>query len=55
MPYKIGRDRHRRNRHKLLEAHADVDPLAVRFTDLHRSVMELDGFTGDPKESNEKN
>jgi FeS assembly protein IscX len=39
---------------RLLEAHPDVDPLTVRFTDLHRWVMELDGFAGDAKESNEK-
>jgi len=31
-----------------------VDPLTVRFTDLHRWVMELDGFAGEGKESNEK-
>jgi len=31
-----------------------VDPLTVRFTDLHRHVCALEGFTGDPKLSNEK-
>jgi FeS assembly protein IscX len=30
-----------------------MDPLSVRFTDLHRYVTELPGFTGDPKTSNE--
>jgi FeS assembly protein IscX len=39
---------------RLLEAHPDVDPLTVRFTDLHQWVLQLDGFTGDPKGSNEK-
>ena len=39
---------------RLSEAHADTDPLTVRFTDLHRFVLELDGFVGDPKASNEK-
>jgi len=39
---------------RLLETHPDVDPLSVRFTDLHRWVMELGGFTGDAKDSNEK-
>ena len=39
---------------RLAEAHPDVDPLAVRFTDLHRWVTELEGFAGDPKASNEK-
>jgi FeS assembly protein IscX len=38
----------------LMQAHPDVDPLTVRFTDLHRWVMELEGFTGDAKDSNEK-
>ena len=35
-------------------AHPDADVLAVRFTDLHRWVTELEGFTGDPKKSNEQ-
>jgi FeS assembly protein IscX len=39
---------------RLNEAHPDVDPLSVRFTDLHRWVTELEGFAGDPKKSNEK-
>ena len=39
---------------RLLEAHPDVDPLSVRFTDLHQWVMKLEGFTGDSKGSNEK-
>ncbi|MCK6526665.1 Fe-S cluster assembly protein IscX [Myxococcota bacterium] len=38
----------------LYETHPDVDPLTVRFTDLHRWVLDLPGFTGDPKGSNEK-
>lgn len=38
----------------LVESHVDVDPLQIRFTDLHRWVMELDGFTDDPNRSNEK-
>jgi FeS assembly protein IscX len=37
----------------LVERYPDVDPLTVRFTDLHRWVVELPGFTGDPKASNE--
>ena len=37
----------------LVERHPDVDPLTVRFTDLHRYVMELPGFAGDAKASNE--
>ncbi|HUF93320.1 MAG TPA: Fe-S cluster assembly protein IscX [Candidatus Limnocylindria bacterium] len=38
----------------LSEKHPELDPLAVRFTDLHRYVLELAGFTDDPKASNEK-
>lgn len=38
----------------LFERHPDLDPLTVRFTDLHRWVSELPGFTDDPKASNEK-
>jgi FeS assembly protein IscX len=39
---------------RLLDAHPDVDPLTVRFTDLHRWITELPGFEGDPKKSNEQ-
>lgn len=39
---------------RLAEAHPDVDPLSVRFTDLHAWVLALPGFAGDPKSSNEK-
>lgn len=38
---------------RLSEAHPDVDPLTVRFTDLHAWICALDGFVGDPKASNE--
>ncbi len=31
----------------------DMDPLGVRFTDLRKWVMELEGFSDDPKASNE--
>ena len=37
----------------LMEAHPDVDPLTVRFTDLHRWVVALPGFGDDAKNSNE--
>lgn len=37
----------------LLEEYPAQDPLGVRFTDLHAWVVELDGFTGDPKASTE--
>lgn len=38
----------------LFEAHPDIDPKTVRFTDLHRWVCELDGFGDDPNRSGEK-
>jgi len=37
----------------LMDAHPDVDPLTVRFTDLHRWVVALPGFRDDAKNSNE--
>jgi len=38
---------------ELSEAHPDVDPQWVRFTDLHAWIMALPDFTGDPDKSNE--
>ncbi len=38
---------------ELADAHEGVDPLTVRFTDLHRMVTELDEFDDDPKASTE--
>jgi FeS assembly protein IscX len=37
----------------LYEKFPGVDPLTVRFTDLHKWVAELDGFSDDPARSNE--
>ncbi|MFN3393045.1 MAG: Fe-S cluster assembly protein IscX [Candidatus Thermochlorobacter sp.] len=37
----------------LQEKYPDIDPLTVRFTDLHRYVTELPDFADDPKASNE--
>jgi FeS assembly protein IscX len=37
----------------LMDAHPDVDPLTVRFTDLHKWVVALPGFRDDVKGSNE--
>jgi len=39
---------------RLVDSRPDVDPLTVRFTDLHRWITELPGFAGDPKRSNEQ-
>ncbi len=36
------------------EAHPDVDVLSIRFTDLHRWVMDLPDFKDDPERSGEK-
>ena len=36
------------------EAHPDVDIMSIRFTDLHRWVMELPDFKDDPERSGEK-
>jgi FeS assembly protein IscX len=37
----------------LMDAYPDVDPLTVRFTDLHKWVVALPEFRDDPKNSNE--
>jgi FeS assembly protein IscX len=37
----------------LAEAHPDVDPLTVRFTDLRKWVVELPDFRDDPMASSE--
>ena len=39
---------------ELEEAHGDVDPQYVRFTDLHAWVCDLAEFDDDPNHSNEK-
>ena len=44
----------RTSRSRSARSHPDLDPLTVRFTDLHRWVTELPGFADDPKGSNEK-
>lgn len=38
----------------LLEAHPDVDPKTIRFTDLYKWVLALPEFSDDPKHSGEK-
>jgi FeS assembly protein IscX len=37
----------------LSEKYPDLDPLTVRFTDLHRMVTEIPEFGDDPNGSNE--
>jgi FeS assembly protein IscX len=38
---------------QLVEKFPSLDPLTVRFTDLHRYVVELEGFADDPSQSSE--
>ena len=38
---------------KLYENHPDIDPLTLRFTDLHKWITELEDFADDPKRSSE--
>jgi FeS assembly protein IscX len=38
----------------LVDAHPDVDPKGVRFTDLYQWVLALPGFDDDPKRCGEK-
>ena len=38
----------------LFETYPNIDPLSLRFTDLHKKVTSLPGFNDDPKRSNEK-
>jgi len=38
----------------LFEKFPELDPKTVRFTDLHKWVMALPGFSDDPKRSGEK-
>lgn len=38
---------------QLAEKFPAIDPLTIRFTDLHRYVTGLEGFADDPKLSNE--
>ncbi len=39
---------------ELIDAHPDVDPQYIRFTDLHAWVCALPGFDDEPNKSNEK-
>jgi FeS assembly protein IscX len=37
----------------LYDKFPDIDPLSVRFTDLHRWICALEDFADDPQRSNE--
>jgi len=38
---------------QLQELHPEIEPYTVRFTDLHRYVLGIPGFMGDPAKSTE--
>ena len=38
---------------QLQEKHPELEPYSVRFTDLHKFVMELPGFIGEAQKSTE--
>jgi FeS assembly protein IscX len=38
---------------ELYDKYPDVDPLQVRFTDLHKWITELEDFSDDPAKSSE--
>ena len=38
----------------LIEKYPDIDPKYIRFTDLHKWVIELEDFEDNPDNSNEK-
>ena len=38
----------------LVEKYPDIDPKYIRFTDLHKWVVELEDFEDNPDNSNEK-
>ena len=39
---------------ELFDRYPDVDPLSVRFTDMHDWICKLEDFDDDPYRSNEK-
>lgn len=39
---------------ELFDKYPEIDPKTIRFTDLHRWIMALDGFDDAPERSGEK-
>jgi FeS assembly protein IscX len=39
---------------ELFEKFGELNPLTMRFTDMHKAVCELPDFADDPKKSNER-
>ena len=50
---KLTWDRYEDIAYALFEEHPEIDPTNIRFTDLHKWITELDGFSDDPMKSNE--
>ena len=38
---------------QLADKYPETDPLTVRYTDLHKSIIALEGFSGDAQDSSE--
>ncbi len=38
----------------LFDRYDTLDPLTVRFTDMHKWILDLEDFAGKPEDSNEK-
>lgn len=53
MPTKLTWDNANEIAYALFEKFPDQDPTHIRFTDLHKWITELDGFSDDPMKSNE--
>ncbi len=53
MPPKFGWDDAEEIGIQLAEKFPDTDPLTIRFTDLHKWIVGLEGFSGDPAQSSE--
>jgi FeS assembly protein IscX len=53
MPLKFGWDDAEEIGIQLADKFPETDPLSIRFTELLKWVVELEGFTGDPKQSSE--
>ncbi|SEC02956.1 Fe-S cluster assembly protein IscX [Terriglobus roseus] len=53
MPFEFGWEDTEEIGIQLQEKYPEIDPLTVRFTDMHKYITGLTGFTGDPAKSNE--
>jgi FeS assembly protein IscX len=53
MPFEYGWEDTEEIGIQMQEKFPEIDPLTVRFTDMHKMITELPGFMGDPAKSNE--